>query len=191
MASRVSDVARAPDGSRGGASSARLRQRDALNSPGGRRPRHLWVALPGRMVHGGRPHTRCPALVLQVRCQVGQRWLPCRFRVPPCSVGRHAVLLAGPLPGQVPPLVLALLSVVVVAAFPPRPAWAPRVAVGLAVQAAGLHRSPVALPLGRGLPTRAATWVGFPGPRAAGRSPGRWCVPARARVRAGGPATGR
>ena len=61
----------------------------------GRRPRALWVALPGLMVGGGRPHTRCPQLVLQVPYQVGQRSMPRCFRVPPCSVGRHAVLLAG------------------------------------------------------------------------------------------------
>ena len=129
------------------------------------------------MVGGGRPHTLCPALVPQVPCQAGQRSTPRRFRVPLCPVGRHAVLPAGPLPRQVPPLVLALLSVVGVPAFPPRPPWAPRVAVGLAVQAARLYRSSVALPLGRGLPTRAAARVGFPGPRAAGRPPGRLCVP--------------
>ena len=166
---------------------ARLCPRDALGSPGGRRPRNLWVALPGLMVGGGGPHTRCPALVLQVACQVGQRSIPCHFRVPPCLVGRHAVLLAGPFPCQVSPLVRVLLSVVGVPAFLPRPLGAPRVAVGLAVQTEGLHRSPVALPLGSGLRTRAVTRVGFPGPRAAGRPPGRWCVPGPGRGPGRGP----
>ena len=128
------------------------------------------------MVGGGRPHTRCPALVLQVPCQAGQRSTPRCFCVPLCPVGRHALLPAGPLPRQVAPLPLALLSIVGVPAFPPRPPWAVRVAVGLAVQAARLHRSSVALPLGRGLPTRAAARVGFPGPRVAGGPPGRRCM---------------
>ena len=97
----------------------------------------------------------------------------------PCAVipvGGHAVLLAGPLPREVPTLVWTLLSVVGVLAYPLRPLWAPRVAVGVAVQAARLHRSLVALPLGRRLPTQAAARVGSLGPRAAGRPPGRWCV---------------
>ena len=169
---------------------ARLRRREALGSPAGQRLRDLWVVLPGLMGGGGRPHTRCPALVFQVPCQVGQRSMPRRFRVPPYSVGWHAVLLAGPLPRQDPPLVFALLSVVGVPAFPPRPPWAPRVAVGLAVQAARLYRSPVALPLGRGLPTRAATRVGFPGLWAAGRPPGRWCLPRPGRGPGRGPGDG-
>ena len=155
---------------------ARLPWRDALGSPGGRRPRDLWL-----MVGGGRPDTRCPALVLQVLCQAGQRSTPPCFCVPLYSVGRHAVLPAGPLFRPVPPLVLALLSVVGVPAFPPRPPWDPRVAVGLAVQAARLHGSSVALPLGRGRPTRAAARVGFPGPQAAGCPPGRCCMPGPSR----------
>ena len=166
---------------------ARLRRRDALGSPRGQRPRHLRVALHGLMVGGGRPHTRRPALVLQVPYQVGQRSMPRRFRVPPCLVGRHAALLAGPLPRQVPPLVLVLLSVVGVPAFPLRPPWAPRVAVGLVVRAARLHRPPVAPPLRRGIPTRAAARVGFPGLRTAGRQQGRWCLPGLGRGPGGGP----
>ena len=47
--------------------------------------------------------------------------MPRRLRVPPCSMGRHAVLLAGLLPRQVPPLMLALLSVVGVPAFSSAP----------------------------------------------------------------------
>ena len=41
----------------------------------------------------------------------------------------------------------------------------------------GIHRSSVVLPLRRGLLPRAAARVGFPGPRAVGRTPGRRCVP--------------
>ena len=171
-ASRVSDVAQGLAGSRGGAFSACLCRRAALSSPGGRRPHNLLLR-----VGGGRPHTRCPALGLQVPCQAGQRSTPRRFRVTLCPDCRHAVLPAGLLLRQVPRLALALLSVVGVPAFPPRPPWAPLVAVGLASQAARLHRSSVALPLGRGLPTRAAARVGLPGPRVAGHPPARWCVP--------------
>ena len=129
------------------------------------------------MLGGGRPHTRCPELVLQVPCQAGQRSTARRFRVPLCPVGRHSALPASPLPRQVPPLVLALVSVAGAPAFLPRPPWTPRAAVGLAVPAARLHCLSVALPLWRGLPPRAATRVGFPGPRAVGRPPGGWCVP--------------
>ena len=93
------------------------------------------------------------------------------------AAGRHSALTACPLPRQVPPFVLALVSVVGVPAFLPRPPWTPRAAVGSAVQAVRLHRSWVAVPLGRGLPPRAVARVGSPGPRAVGRPPGRWCVP--------------
>ena len=82
--------------------------------------------------------------------------MPRRLRVPLCSVGRHSALTAGRLPRQAPPLVLALVSVAEAPAFLPRPTWAPRAAVGSAVLAVRLHRSSVALPLGRGLPPRAA-----------------------------------
>ena len=129
------------------------------------------------MVGGGRPHTWCPELVPEVPCQANQRSMPRCLCVPLCPVGRHSVLPAGPLPRQVPPLVLALVSVAGAPAFPPRPLGAPRPAVWLAVQAVPLHRSSVALPLGHGLPPRAAARVGFPGPRAVGRPPGRWCTP--------------
>ena len=104
--------------------------------------------------------------------------MPRRFRVPPCSAGRHAVMLAFPLPRyRFTPLVVVLPSLVGVLAFPPRPPWAHRVAVGLAVRAARLHRPPVAPPLRRGLLTRALARVGFPGLRTAARQLGRWCVP--------------
>ena len=149
-----------------------LRLREVLSSPGGRRPRDLRLR-----VGGGRPHTRCPELVPQVLCQAGQPPMPCRLRVPLCSVGRHSALTAGPLPRQAPPLVLALVSVVGAPAILPRPPWAFRAAVGSAVQVVRLHRSLVAVPLGRGLPPRAAARVGFPGPWAVGRLPGRRCVP--------------
>ena len=76
----------------------RLRECDVPGSRRWRRLRDLRVARHGLMVGGGRPHARCPALVLQVLYQVGQRLMPRRFRVPPCQVGRHAVLLAGPVP---------------------------------------------------------------------------------------------
>ena len=66
-----------------------LRRRDVLGLPGGRRPRDLWLT-----VGGGRPHTRCPALVLQVPCQAGQGSTPRRLCVPLCPVGQHAVLPA-------------------------------------------------------------------------------------------------
>ena len=102
---------------------------------------------------------------------------PRRLRVPRRSAGRHSALKASPLPRQAPPFVLALVSVVGPPAFLPRPPWAPRAAVGSAVQAVRLHRSSVAVPLGRGLPPRAAARVGSPGPRAVGRPPGRRCVP--------------
>ena len=49
--------------------------------------------------------------------------------------------------------------------------------VGLAVRAGWLHRPLVAPPLWRGLPTRVAAPVGFPGLRTAGLQPGRGCVP--------------
>ena len=148
-----------------------LRLSEVLGSTGGWRPRDLWL-----MVGGGRPHTQCPELVLQVLFQAGQRLRPLRLRVPLCLVGRHSALRAGPLPRHVPPLVLALVSVAGPLAFLLRPPWAPRAAVGLAVQAARLHRSSVALPLGRGLLPRAAARVGFPGPRSVGHPPGRRCV---------------
>ena len=77
---------------------ARLRRRDVLGLPMGLRPRDLRVVPHGLMVGGGRPHAWCLALVLQVPYQVGHRSMPRRFRVRPCEVGRHAVLLAGPLP---------------------------------------------------------------------------------------------
>ena len=51
-----------------------LRLREVLGSPGGRRPRDLWL-----MVGGGRPHTRCPELVPQVPRQAGQRSMPRRL----------------------------------------------------------------------------------------------------------------
>ena len=70
-----------------------------------------------------------------------------------------------------------LASVVGAPAFFPCPPWAPRAAVGPAVQAVRLHRPSVAVPLGRGLPPRAAGRFGSPGPRAA--------VPAGAAVCAG------
>ena len=149
-----------------------LRLPEVIGSPGGRRPRDLWLK-----VGGGRPHTRCPELIPQVPCQAGQRPTPRCLRVPPCSGGRHSALTAGLLSCQAPPLVLALVSVVGAPAFPPRPAWAPRAAVGSAVHAVRLHRSSVALSLGRGLPPRAAARDGFPGPRAVGRPPGWQCVP--------------
>ena len=171
-ASRVSDVARVSGGSRGGASPGVFALACRAGLARG--------TAPARPVADGRwrPSSHLVSGIgPSCSCQAGQRSIPRRFRVPLCLVGRHAVLPAGPLPRQVPPLVLALLSVVGVPAFLPRPPWAPRVAVGLAVQAARLHRSSVALPLGRCLPTRAAARVGFPGPRAAGRLPGRWCLP--------------
>ena len=170
VAYRVSDTARVLDGSCGGAPPACSCRRDVLGSPGRRRPCNLWL-----MVGGGRP--RCPALVLQVPRQAGQRSTPHRLHVPLCPLGRHSALLAGPLPCQVPLLVLALVSVAGAPTFLPRPPWAPSAAVGLAVQAARLHRSSVALPLGRGPLPRAAARVGFPGPRAVGCPPGLWCVP--------------
>ena len=153
-----------------------LRLREMPDSPGGRRPRDLWL-----MVGGGRPHTRCPELVPQVPRQAGQRPMPRRLLVPLPSAGRHSALMAGPDPRQAPPFVLALVSVVGAPAFLPRPLWAPRAAVGSAVQAVSLHRSSVAVPLRRGLPPRAAARVGSPGPRAVGRPPGRQCVPDRGR----------
>ena len=75
-----------------------LRLREVLGSPGGRRPRDLWLR-----VGGGGPHIRCPELVPQVLCQAGQQSMPRRLRVPLCPVGRHSALPAGPLPRQVPP----------------------------------------------------------------------------------------
>ena len=48
-------------------------------------------------------------------------------------------------------------------------------------------RPPVALPLGRGLLTRAAARVGLPGLRTAGRQPGRWCMPGLGRGPGQGP----
>ena len=110
--------------------------------------------------------------------------MPRRFRLPPCPVGRHAVLLAGHPPASFfrlrvgPPLVVAFLSAVGVPPFPLwRPPWAPRVVAGLAVRAAWLRRPSVSPPLGRGLLTRAAARAGFPGLRTVGFQPGRWCVP--------------
>ena len=104
VASRVSDTARVSGGSRGGAPPpACLRRRGVLGSPGGRHPPDLWL-----MLGGGRPHTRCSALVLQVLCQAGQRSTPRRLRESLCPVGRHSALPAGPLSRQGPPLVLAL-----------------------------------------------------------------------------------
>ena len=111
---------------------ARFRRRDAPGSHRGRPPRDLRRVPHGLMVGGGRPHARCPVLVPQVPYQVGQRSIPCRFRVPPCSVGRQAVVLAGPLPRWVSLLVAVFLSAVGVPPFPPRPPWAPRVVAGLA-----------------------------------------------------------
>ena len=102
--------------------------------------------------------------------------MPRRLRVPLCPVGRHSALPASPLPRQVPPFVLALVSIAGAPAFLPRPSWAPRAAFGLAVQVVRLHRSSVALPLGRGSPPRAAARVGFPGERAVGHLPGRRCM---------------
>ena len=149
-----------------------LRLREVLGSPGGRCPRDLRLR-----VGGGRHHTGCPELVSQVPCQAGQRSMPRRLRVPLCPVGQHSASPAGPLPRQVPPLVLALMYVARAPAFLSRPSWAPRPAVGSAVQAVRLHSSSVALPLGPGLPPRAAARVGFLGTRAVGRPPGRRCVP--------------
>ena len=103
--------------------------------------------------------------------------MPRRLRVPRRSAGRHSALTAGPLPRQAPPFVLAPVSVVGAPALLPRPPWATRAAVGSAVQAVRVHRSSVAVPLGRGLPPRAAAQVGSPGPRAVGHPPGRRCVP--------------
>ena len=170
VASRVSDTARVSGGYRGGAPPGVLASARRARFARGAAPAQSWL-----MVGGGCPHTRCPALGLQIPCQAGQRSTPRRLRVPLCPVGRHSALPAAQPPCQVPPLVFALVSVAVAPAFLPRPPQAPRAAVGLAVQAAGLHRSLVALPLGRGFPPRAAAQVGFPGPRAAGRPPGPWC----------------
>ena len=103
--------------------------------------------------------------------------MPRRFRVPLRAAGRYSALTAGPLPRQAPQFVLALVSVVGALAFLPRPPSTPRATVGSAVQAVGLHRSSVAVPLGRGLPQRAVARVGSLGPRTVGRPPGRWCVP--------------
>ena len=147
-----------------------LRLREVLGLPGGRRPRDLWLRI-----GEGRPHTRCPESVPQVPCQAGQGHC---FATSVCRhVGQHSALTAGPLPRQAPTLVVALVFVVGAPALLPGPPWAPRAAVGSAVQAVRLHRSSVVLPLGRGLPPRAAARVGFPGPRAVGRPPGRQCVP--------------
>ena len=99
---------------------------------------------------------------------------------PPCAAmsGGSALCIAGrSAPRQVPLLILALVSVAGAPAFLPRPSWAPRAAVGSAVQVVRLHRSSVALPLGRGLPPRAVAQVGFPGPWAVGRPPARQRVP--------------
>ena len=76
----------------------RLRWCDAPGSPEGQRLRALRVLPHGLMVGGGRPLAPCWALVLQDPYQVGQRLMPRRCRVPLRPVGRHAVLLAGPLP---------------------------------------------------------------------------------------------
>ena len=162
VASRVSDPARAFGGSRGGAPPPGcLRLREVLGTRGGRRPRDSWLRVAGR-----RPHTRCPELVPQVPCQAGQRSMPRHLCGALCLAGRHSALPAGPLPRQAPPLLLALVSIAGAPAFLPRPPWAPRAALRSGVQAVRLHLSSVGLPLGRGLPPRAAARGGFPGPRA-------------------------
>ena len=149
-----------------------LRLREVPGSPGGRRPRDLQLR-----VGGVRPHTWCPESVPQVPHQAGPRPMPRRLRVPRRSAGRHSALTAGPLPCQAPPFVLAPVSVVGAPALLARPRWAPRAAVGSSVQAVWLHHSSIVVPLGRGLPPRAAARVGFPSPRVVGRPPGRQCVP--------------
>ena len=148
------------------------RLREVPGLPGGRRPLEL-----SPRVGGGRPHTRCPELVPQVPRQAGQRPMPRCLCVPLRSAGRHSALTADlpPLPGS--PIFVGVGVRCGGFAFLPRQPWAPRAAVGSAVQAIWLHDSSVAVSLARGLPPLAAAWVGSPDPRAVGRPPGRRCVP--------------
>ena len=172
VASWVSDPARVFGGSLCGAPRAVLAS-----------ARSAWFtrgAAPAQSVAEGRGRLSSHSVsefVPQAPRQAGQRPMPPRLPVPLRSAGWHSALTAGLLPRQAPPFMLALVSVVGAAAFLPRPPWAPRAAVGLAVQAVRLHRSSVAVPLGRGLPRRAAAWVVSLGPWAVGRPLGRHCVP--------------
>ena len=170
VASRVSDPAQVSGGSLGGAPPGVLASARSI--------RFARRAAPARSVAEGRlrPSSHSVSRVGPSGSVSG--WSAVNASPPPCAAmfGGSALCIDGrsaPPPGSPMGVGVGVRC----PTFLPRPPWAPRAAVGSAVQAFRLHRSWVALPSGRGLPPQAAARVGFPGLWAVGRPPGRRCAP--------------